>query len=69
MKKRRKGPGHPITTRSASTPPVFYRVSADQHAELRREGRAQKPRITVNEAAKRRAFPPNTGGTAAGGKP
>jgi len=57
MPRKKRGPGHPITTGSASTPPVFYRVSAGQHAELKAEGRASRPRRTVNQVAKERAFP------------
>jgi hypothetical protein len=57
MPRKKRGPGHPITTGSASTPPVFYRVSAEQHAELKAEGRASKPRRTPNAVAKERAFP------------
>jgi hypothetical protein len=53
MKKRK--PGHPITTGSASTPPVFYRVSEDQHAELKAEGKRRK--LSPNQVAKLRAFP------------
>jgi len=49
--------GHPTTTGSASVPPVFYRVSAEQHAELRAEGRKSKPQLGPNAVAKRRAFP------------
>lgn len=57
MPRKKRGPGHPTTTKSASTPPVFYRVSADQHTELRTEGRMSKPRRTANQVAKDRAFP------------
>lgn len=52
---RKRGPGHPVTTGSKSTPPVSYRVSADQHAELTREGCRTKR--TANQVAKDRAFP------------
>jgi hypothetical protein len=52
MKKRK--PGHPVTTGSASTPPVFYRVSEDQHAELKAEGKRRK--LSPNQVAKLRAF-------------
>lgn len=57
MPRKKRGPGHPTTTGSASTPPVFYRVSAAQHAELVREGRRARPRLTANAVAKLRAFP------------
>lgn len=53
--KRRKGPGHPTTTGSASVPPVFYRVSTEQRAELDTEGKRRK--LTGNQVAKLRAFP------------
>jgi hypothetical protein len=52
---KRDGAGHPVTTGSASTPPVFYRVSAAQHAELVAEGKRRK--MTPNAVAKQRAFP------------
>jgi hypothetical protein len=58
MPRKKRGPGHPVTTGSASTPPVFYRVSAEQHAELKAEGRRRK--LTVNQVAKLRAFPKET---------
>jgi hypothetical protein len=48
--------GRPATTRSKSTPPVSYRVSAEQRLELQQEA----DRLGLdgpNEAAKRRAFP------------
>lgn len=57
---KRKGPGHPVTTGSAGVPPVFYRVSSAQYAELKAEGRASRPRLTPNAVAKRRAFPDGT---------
>jgi hypothetical protein len=47
--------GRPVTTGSWSTPTIQYRVSAIQHTELQLE--AKRLRVTVNEAAKRRAFP------------
>jgi len=53
--KRKRGPGHPVTTGSASVPPVFYRVSEDQRAELDREGKRRA--LTGNQVAKLRAFP------------
>lgn len=52
-----RGPGRPVSTGSKSTTPVYYRVSAQQRAELEAEAR----RLGLkgpNEAAKRRAFPP-----------
>ena len=52
--KRKRGPGHPVTTGMASTPPIHFRVSAAQHAELTREGR--KARLSANQVAKRRCF-------------
>jgi len=55
---RRRKPGRPTSTGSASVPPVFYRVSAEQHAELKAEGRASRPRLTPNAVAKQRAFAP-----------
>lgn len=57
MPRKSRGPGHPVTTGSAGVPPVFYRVSAAQHAELKAEGRSSRPRLTPNAVAKRRAFP------------
>lgn len=61
MPRKRKHPGHPITTGSASTPLVCYRVSKEQHAELEAEARTL-PRVgrrfmTASAVAKRRAFP------------
>lgn len=56
--------GRPVSSGSSSTPPVQYRVSSDQHRELRSE--AKRLRVTVNEAAKRRAFPPTEKEHAAG---
>lgn len=53
----RPNAGRPKSTGMASTPPVHYRVSAEQHAELKAEGRASRPRRTVNQVAKDRAFP------------
>lgn len=55
MPSKKRGPGHPVTTGSASTPPVFYRVSAGQRAELDTEGKRKG--ITGNAVAKLRAFP------------
>ena len=52
---KRPGPGHPVTTGSASTPPVFYRVSASQRRELDKEGKRWG--ISGNLVAKLRAFP------------
>jgi hypothetical protein len=54
MPRKKRGPGHPITTGMASTPPIHFRVSASQHAELIREGR--KARLSANQVAKRRCF-------------
>lgn len=53
----REGAGAPETTGMASTPPVHYRVSAEQRAELSAEGRRHVPRLTPSAAAKYRAFP------------
>lgn len=50
--------GRPVSTGSWSTPTIQYRVSAIQHTELALE--AKRFRLTVNEVAKRRAFPPPT---------
>lgn len=55
MPRKKRGPGHPVTTGSASTPPVFYRVSEKQRAELDRAG--ERRGISGNAEAKRRAFP------------
>ncbi len=52
---RKRGPGHPVTTGSASVKPVFYRVSAEQRRELDREGKRRG--LTGNAVAKQRAFP------------
>jgi len=54
---RRPGAGRPVSTESKSTPPISYRVSAEQRRELEQEAK----RLALsgpNEAAKRRAFPP-----------
>lgn len=55
MPRKKRGPGHPTTTGSASTPPVFYRVSEDQRHELDREGKRRG--LSGNQVAKLRAFP------------
>ncbi len=55
---KRPGAGRPPSTGSSSVPPVFYRVSKEQRAELDKEGKAQRPRLTGNQVAKLRAFPP-----------
>ncbi len=55
---KRKGAGRPkgsVTTGMASTPPVHYRVTADQHHELATTG--AKRGLSANMEAKRRAFP------------
>ena len=57
MPRKRRGPGHPVTTGMASTPPIHYRVSAEQHAELTAEGKKRRPRLSANQVAKLRAFP------------
>lgn len=54
MKRKKRGPGHPVTTGSAKTPPVFYRVSKEQRRELDKEGKRRG--TTGNAEAKRRAF-------------
>ena len=54
----RPNAGRPKSTGMASTPPVHYRVSAEQHAELKAEGKRRK--LTVNQVAKLRAFPKET---------
>lgn len=57
---KRKGAGRPkgaVTTGMASTPPVHFRVSAAQHAELVAEGRKAKPKLSANAVAKKRTFP------------
>lgn len=56
MNRKRPGPGHPVTTGSGSTRPVFYRVSTEQRAELDAEG--ERRGMTGNAVAKLRAFPP-----------
>lgn len=56
--------GRPVSTGSWSTPTIQYRVSAVQHMELQLEAKRQK--VTVNEIAKRRAFPPTEKEHAAG---
>ena len=54
----RKNAGAPTTTGMASTPPVHFRVSAAQHAELVAEGRKAKPKkLSANAVAKKRTFP------------
>jgi len=58
MPRKKPGPGHPVTTGSASVPPVFYRVSEDQRAELDKEGKRRG--LTGNQVAKLRAFPATT---------
>lgn len=58
---KRKGAGRPkgaVTTGMASTPPVHFRVSAAQHAELVAEGCKAKPKkLSANAVAKVRCFP------------
>lgn len=54
VKRKKPGPGHPVTTGMASTPPIHYRVSADQHADLTDAG--AKRGLSANGEAKRRAF-------------
>lgn len=55
MPRKKPGPGHPVTTGSASTPPVFYRVSEEQREELDKEGKRRG--LSGNQVAKSRAFP------------
>lgn len=50
-----KPKGHPVTTGSGLTPPIQYRVSVAQRAELEEEGHARG--ISADRAAKLRAFP------------
>lgn len=50
----RPGAGRPVTTGMASTPPIHYRVSAEQYDDLTREGKRRK--LSPNQEAKRRAF-------------
>jgi hypothetical protein len=59
----RPNAGRPASTGMASTPPIHYRVSRAQYAELKAEGRTSKPRLTANAVAKRRAFPAPLGET------
>lgn len=58
MPHKKPGPGHPVTTGMAATPPVHYRVTAAQRAELDREGKRRG--ISGNAVAKLRAFPATT---------
>jgi len=51
----RPNAGRPKSTGMASTPPVHYRVSADQRTELDKAGARRG--LTGNAEAKRRAFP------------
>lgn len=55
MPRKKRGPGHPVTTGMAETPPVHYRVSAQQRTELDTEG--ERKGISGNAVAKLRAFP------------
>lgn len=50
----REGAGAPETTGMAATPPIHYRVSAAQYADLEASGAKRK--LSVNMEAKRRAF-------------
>lgn len=52
----RPGAGRPVTTRSSTTKPVVYRVTAEQRAELDAEA-ARLGLASADLAAKRRAFP------------
>lgn len=54
MPRKKRGPGHPVTTGSASVPPVFYRVSKAERAALKQE--AKKMGMTINQVAKWRAL-------------
>lgn len=54
----RENAGRPSTTGMASTPPIHYRVSADQYADLEAEGKRRK--LSPNMVAKLRAFPATT---------
>jgi hypothetical protein len=62
---KKRGPGRPVSTGSDSTPPVTYRVSAAQRAELDREAK-RLGLASANEAAKLRAFPANRRATREG---
>lgn len=69
---KRKGPGHPVTTGMAKTPPIHYRVTPEQHAELVAEAR-KLPKVrrkyqSASAAAKLRAFPAVTAAER-GGRP
>lgn len=55
MLRKKPGPGHPVTTNMAATPPIHYRVSEAQHDELTKAG--AKRNLSANQEAKRRAFP------------
>jgi hypothetical protein len=65
----RPNAGRPKSTGMASTPPIHYRVSRAQYAELKAEGRASKPRLGVNAVAKLRAFPAAPLGKTTKGQP
>lgn len=53
----RPNAGRPPTTGMASTPPIHFRVTADQHRELVAEGKKAKPRLSPSQVAKKRTFP------------
>lgn len=59
---KRENAGRPETTGMASTPPIHFRVSAEQYADLAKAGKKRKPRLSPNAEAKRRCFaaPPLT---------
>lgn len=55
MPRKKRGPGHPITTGMAKARPVHYRVTKEQRAELDKEG--DRKGISGDLVAKLRAFP------------
>lgn len=65
MPRKKPGPGHPVTTGMADTPPIHYRVTSEQHAELEAEARRlpkyRGKRLSASAVAKRRAFPATRG--------
>lgn len=54
MPRKKPGPGRPVTTGMASTPPIHFRVTASQHAELTKSGARRG--LSASGEAKRRTF-------------
>ena len=59
MPRKKPGPGRPVTTGMASTPPIHFRVTAAQHAELTKS--SVRRGLSASGEAKRRALSPKVG--------